>query len=231
MTHARSVQIPLNLTPRLPYSPHGFLVHEGVHAIVHTFTQALTTPRFDIFFVHGASRRGKTHLSIKLFDIAAEGGRYPKLYDGAELSKSLVEVSGEAPVVLVDNADKLLMQLLPGDSGPFVSLVERLRTASAKLVLLSATEMNELPCDEHIMSRIAPGAGHHLELPAESELVPLGQLMAKQRGLILTERKVKYLLRRLGRDIREIEDYFDRVNYLSSLFGQQVKMPLLADAI
>jgi len=225
------IQLPLKMSPRLPYTSEGFLLHNGVRNIVELIDQSFHEGEFRIFFVSGKARRGKTHLSIYLFDSAARAGFYPRLVDGQELSVKIEDINAGNKIVIIDDAHEYLVNVAAGNSGAFVKMVETLRVAKAKLILLSSVEVEELTCDDHVKSRLRPGQGLSIESPTDFSLSPLIQLMAKQRGLKLTDRKVNFLLRRLGQDIRSIEDYLDRVNYLSTLFGREVKFPLLSDAL
>ena len=226
-------QLPLNIAPRLSYSADNFLVHDGVRPVVELCEGLLARNGFRILFVPGPARSGKTHLSIKLADLCACSGRYPRLLDGRELAARLHQdrCADASEVYLVDDAHEYLNSVPPGQSGLFVSFVERLRSAGSMLVLLSACEIDELPCDEHIRSRLLAGRSPALRAPAPEYLPQLVDLMARQRGLKLSPRKIEYLIRRLDRSIREIDEYLERVSYLASLFGKAVKLPLLSDAL
>jgi len=59
----------------------------------------------------------------------------------------------------------------------------------------------------------------------------LVEMLATQRGIRLKERKIDFVVRRLGRDIGAVERYFDRVRHLADVLGQSVKFPVLSDAI
>lgn len=229
-------QLGLHLANRLSYASKNFCMHEGVRDCLTAAFTVVTSKQFSICYIVGAPRFGKTHCSIKISDSLVEREYLPRLVEGEDFQEWL---SHQAPRlsftaldrIIVDDADRYLTKILPGQSGPFVNLIETLRRASAGIVLLSSTPMQELPCDEHVMSRLIPGTGYIVGTPGEDDMESLIKLMAEQRGIKLKESKIGFLIKRLRRDIPSIEDYFERVSHLSRVLGQRIRFPLLGDAI
>jgi chromosomal replication initiation ATPase DnaA len=112
-----------------------------------------------------------------------------------------------------------------------VNFVENLRFRGAKLILLSGVDIEELGCDAHVRSRLLPGGGHSLGPPAPEDMGVLVRLLAKQRGLLLSDRQVGYLSSRLRRDCGFVEEYLERVAHLQRVLNSPIKLPLLSDAI
>ena len=81
------------------------------------------------------------------------------------------------------------------------------------------------------MSRLIPGIGFTLGAPPEDSVKDLLKVLARQRGMQLSEKKLLFAARRLARDIRSLEDYLDRVYQLSRTLGKAAQFPLLSDAI
>lgn len=229
-------QLGLLLANRLSYSSKNFFEHAGVKECFQNSLAALNSPLFSICYITGAPRYGKTHLSIKLSDTLMADEYLPKFVEGEEFASWLTTQFPKSTFtsldrIIIDDADKYFASIKPGASGPFVNFIETLRRASAGVVLLSRTPIEELPCDEHVKSRLLPGEGYQLTSPSEEDTETLVRLMAEQRGIKLKERKVGFLVRRLRKDIPSIEDYFERVMHLSRVFGQRIQYPLLNDAI
>jgi len=236
MTNAVHISLPFRIRHRLAYSPDNFFLHDGVAPLVDSLNSALIEPRFQLFFIYGGPRSGKTHLSVFLTSLLTKLGKFPHLLDGAHAKDSLRErslsprsFSGE--VVIVDESERYFQSLPPGESGSFVDLIERIRLDQGKVVFLGATRIGELLCDQHVTSRLGPGAGYEMGIPAESDLEPLIAGMARQRGINLSSRKASFLSPRLNRSIEAIEEYLDRVAMLSSTLSASVDFPLLADAM
>lgn len=232
----KMAQLTLNLASRLSYSAKGFLIHDGVRDLVgHLHTQ-IVSGRYSVSYVVGPARSGKTHLSIECAEECMKRGKLPRLVSGSELScwaeeQQFGEHLGKDEVVLIDDVDQHLLQALPGASGTMVTLVETLRRRGLPLLLFSGTPAERLPCDDHIMSRLKPGLGFELKHPAEQEMSELITRMAHQRGIHLGERKLQFLLKRVRRDIPSIEEYLEKLSYLSDVLGKPVRFPLLGDAL
>lgn len=226
-------QLPLNISPRILYAPEGFLLHDGVQQLVELCENTIRRDDYKTLFITGAARSGKTHLAILLAEICARNGLYPKLLDGKSLTGKLAELIpvDSRDVLIVDDAQEYFDAIAPGQSGPLVGCVELYRKAKGGIIFLSSREIEEFSFDEHIRSRLLPGGGLSIKTPAAEYLPELIDRMAKQRGIKLTEKKIAYLLKRLSRNIQEIEEYIERVNYLSSVFGRSIKFPLLSDAL
>lgn len=228
-------QLPLQIVTRVRYGSENFCVHSGVSDVVDECRGIFARDSFGIAFVSGGRRAGKTHLSIYLVDLLSKLQRFPRLLEGAELGRFLdssgADVFTGEDVIVVDDAHEYLATLRPGDSGPFVAFVEKLRVARAGLILLSRMPIDEFLFDEHVRSRILPGCGRNIVAPAESDMPRLIDSMARQRGILLKERKIGFLVRRVGRDIEALERYFDRVRHLADVMGQSFKFPVLGDAL
>ena len=225
-------QLSLNITPRLAYSAEGFLLHEGVSTIIDHVRVALSAKRFTLFYITGGNRSGKTHLSIYLSDILGKEGRFPRLIEGEEIdSRTDLIASDPGEVLLVDDIDTFLKKKGNDASGPFVNLIESYRKALCPVILFGTTPVEALTNDDHVMSRLRAGTVEIIQAPLESSLPELIELMAKQRGIRLSDRKVDFLIKRLNRSIPEIESYLERLNYLSGVFGKAIKFPLLSDAL
>jgi chromosomal replication initiation ATPase DnaA len=228
-------QLNLNIRPRLVYSAQNFIVHDGVREIISRLAHRPLPHRFELFFAAGPQRCGKTHLSLKIADIVSSQGGYPRLADGANfpawLSEHAAQRLSDDDVLIVDDAHAYLSSLRPGMSGPFVDLIERARTARSRIMLLSEESSESFSFDEHVASRLAAGAALRVGAPSENEMRLLIDALARQRGLSLTERKISYLLRRIPRSVPSVEEYLDKLHYLSQALGKAIRFPLLSDAI
>jgi chromosomal replication initiation ATPase DnaA len=224
-------QLSLNIPPRLSYAAENYLPHAGVRDIL-AAAEGITAETFQLLYCQGSKRKGKTHLSVKLCDLFSRRGFYPRIVEGERIPAWLTELRDGSTIIIIDDVDHYLRNVLPGDSGPFVSRIEELRTAKIPVIALSSVGIEELPCDNHVKSRLFPGAGLHLGSPDIEELPRLVTHMARQRGMLLSERKVGYVVRRIGRDIEAIENYLDRLDYLSNVLGGQgLKFQVISDAV
>ncbi|MCB0318009.1 MAG: hypothetical protein KDD56_04575 [Bdellovibrionales bacterium] len=229
-------QIPLNIINRIPYKRENFILHSGITDIYEICLQLSEADKFQIAYIEGALRTGKTHFAVALTHDLSVKGLFPRLISGSELLKKLNTKEfdhkwDKNDVLIVDDSDHFFLAIDSGASGSFVDLIESMRTAKSKVILFSSVSKNEFPCDEHILSRINQGAGFLIKPPDSEEINPLIDVMARQRGISLSENKREYLVKRIPRSVEEIEKKLDNVSYLSQLFGEKVKFPLLAKSV
>jgi chromosomal replication initiation ATPase DnaA len=229
-------QLSLKLFDVVRYRPDRFIAHRGVKEILVHLKQELSEERFSLTTIYAPKRSGKTHLAVYLADRWISAGYHPRIISGedlisetAEISSAPLELSPE--ILIIDSADIWLKQLTPGKSGPFVQLVERLRMNAGKLILLSGTETQDLPCDDHVMSRIRAGFQVPLLPPVEEDLPDLLIELARQRGIRLKSRSLHFLLKNLRRNIPDLERYLERLLHLTKVLGKGLKFQLIADAI
>ncbi len=227
-------QLSLNLTPRFSYSAKNFIWHTGVQELASQIVALLeaTPPRF--CYVYADKRSGKTHFSIALADRLISRGLRPVLLDGEEFKKLVLSEKIkllEKETLVVDDCEVLFNGLMAGDSGPVVRFFEALRVNEIGLVLLSGKRISEFPCDEHITSRLRGCAQMEMAAPEYENVPKVLDCMAKQRGLSLGGRRLKFLEKRVSRSIPEIEDYLSRLAYLADLLGKKVNFSTLGDAL
>ena len=202
-------QIPLDITPCLPYQADSFVVHSGVIKILEYCVVEAVRDSFGICVIQGDSKGGKTHLSIKLYDEFSRLGLTPRLVDGFSFEEFLVELGAGAQfpkgtALILDDADEYFSKLHPGSSGEFVNLVEALRRSRSFFVILTAKPLENFNIDEHILSRIRPGLGFEIGMPEENEVGEILRSMLHQRGIALAEKKIAFLEKRVGRDVSAI---------------------------
>ena len=231
-----SSQLSLHIPTYVKYSPQDFYLHSGVRSLYEAVVSLVLEKSAQSFFITGKARSGKSHLCFALADALSGKGLIPRVLSGNDLAVWLDELplthrSLEQEMVLIDDVDVYLKQRSEGQSGQFVSLMEFCKARKIPVLLFSSAELSDFPCDAHIMSRLRAAAHYRIESPAESELSEIFQILAKQRGLQLSERKRDFLRKRLGRDIESLEQYIERLLYLSDVLGKSAKFDLLHDAL
>ncbi|RMG44287.1 MAG: hypothetical protein D6719_02135 [Candidatus Dadabacteria bacterium] len=229
-------QLGLKIPARISYKADNFIRHSGVRTIINQVLSLANSEAFNLCWIEGERRSGKTHLSITLTDLLINYKFQPRCIEGAEFkdfleSGQVEQISARTMPFIIDSAEEYFNSLTTGNSGAFVNFIEKLRVAGSLVIFLSRTSVQSLACDEHIMSRLRPGQGLKINMPADEELPEVIAAMAKQRGMVLSERKIEFIRRRIGRSIEAIERYLDRVYHLSSVLGRGVRFPILGDAL
>lgn len=210
-------QVPNQLKLDLPaphlYRPGLFLEHQGVTEIVGQAKLALASGKARLLWIEGAKRSGKTHLVSVIDEISRGLGLRLCLLAGAQLAGLLGELTEEDLLgyagVVIDDIDIYLQSVGPGHSGQLVNLLELCRNSSRVVFALSSTALSELPCDNHVISRLRGATIALLGPPADSELPLVIDIMAKQRGVRPMPRARKSFLIRGGRSIADIQNMLD----------------------
>ena len=228
-------QLALRMPTRVLYAAENFLVHAGVREVLENITQLSAARAFGALAVSGVARSGRTHFSIFLVDYLTKQGAIPYLIEGPELAEFMnaPERLSISPleIFVVDNAEQYFSGILPGASGPFVDFFERVRRGGGQIIFLFSEPQGALPCDEHILSRLKAATVGRIVGPSESDMPELIRMMARQRGFRLSPKKVDFLVNRLGRSVPSVDEYFDRVQHLTEVFGRPIQFPLLQDAL
>ena len=226
-------QISLNLNNSLNYQAGFFYSHAGVKEILEAVLAGYQQEIFSRFFITGSSRSGKTHLAFKLADLALQLGKFAKVISGDNFSDWIntqyekIEADNNT-VIIVDDLD---CYFKTGSSGEFVSFYETLRLCKAKLVLLSNCSINTMNVDNHIASRLQSGGALEIFKPEDHDLKGLLRLMARQRGIELSQRSIEYLEKRIGRTIQDIEAHLNRLLAHSQHLSQPIKFAMLSDIL
>jgi len=229
-------QLSLELQHPLVYSAESFYLHEGSKNLCTRLEVALHGKGYSTFFIVGEKRAGKSHLLVYLHEQSSKAGLFPKIIEGKDFLAWMQNSNSQAKdyneeVILVDDVDHCFNDLPAGASGPFVALVEKLRHKNCTLIMTSTLQIEELPCDQHIVSRLREGNVEFLSAPAEEDLWPILQAIAKQRGLKLNDRKASFLQKRLPRNLADLETYFDKLCRLLLSSTGSIKIKTLQDAL
>jgi chromosomal replication initiation ATPase DnaA len=229
-------QLTLSMLPQVVYRPDQFVRHAGVAQSLDEALATLATNKYGAVLVSGVARSGKTHFVIALAAEIGSRGLFPRFIEGGGLAQFLSGTGGTCSfrgdeVLIIDDIHLYLDGILPGESGPFVSFVERVRAAGAHLVVTSRVLPTEFRCDGHVMSRISEATHLRIQEPDEGSIPPLLSSMARQRGIKLSPKKIEFLERRIRRSISSIEEYLEKVVHLSAVLGQRVSLSLLGDAL
>jgi chromosomal replication initiation ATPase DnaA len=225
-------QLSLQLHDKLVYSANNFYLHEGIKNLITNINALTDSSIFQLAFIEAPKSAGKTHCSIYLYELLKKTNNC-LLISGEELNLFLDQ---EIPIVsnniiIIDDSHLYLNNIQAGQSGKLVAFIEKLRVANGKLISFSATSVDELPCDEHIKSRLNVGVGHKILQPSEADFEQLFNALCMQRGLKLKTRQIDFLSKRLGRDIHTLQNYCDKLYNLAKNSDYSVNFELLEEAL
>lgn len=229
-------QLSLKLAVDPTYKPTEFVPHQGVALIIERVVSDLTCSSFALHWIEGAARSGRSHLAIHI-NSKATATRGSTVYMSGALLESRISAVSERirtlgiGAVVIDDLDIYLNSVQVGESGPFVELVELCRVHRVALIVTSKSPIQALPCDDHVKSRLRAAQESFIGAPRDDELNPILAVMAKQRGIRLSDRNVSFLTQRVGRCVGDLERYLIRAIHLGDLMGGKFKRQLLARAM
>jgi chromosomal replication initiation ATPase DnaA len=233
-------QLPLRLPRRIPYDGEHFFSHSGVTPLEMAVIESARVPRFSLLWLVGSARSGKTHLALSCARLLLSHNAYPRLIEGKDFEdfsrKELFLQKDEGPhmkkeVLLIDDIDNYLTQCAGGSSGPFVHVVESFRARGGCIIGFARCAHHMLLCDEHVMSRLNASLMMSLGHPSRGELPPLIELLARQRGIVLSEKKIHYIASRVAPTCKDIEDTLEKLDDLEEVTRQGFGFSLLGDAL
>lgn len=231
-----SSQLNLALTPKLSCKYENFYAHAGVKPVLDLVESLLSDPKvFRLVSIVGKPRFGKTHLAIGLQGLLIERQAYSVVFDGGD-SKDVASIPKEVAAggnraIIVDNAAAWLQKITAANSGPFVDIYESARGKGVLLILLFGRELGGLNVDEHVMSRLNAGEVLEIGTPSREDLNRILQVLAQQRGILLSKTKLKFLETRLPNSISDLEAYMNQVLYFSTVLNRKITIQLLSSLV
>ena len=184
-----------------------------------------------MLFLWGTEGGGKSHLLQAACRLAQELGMAPvyvPLAEAAELSPSLLEDAEKAPLVCLDDVERIAGRT--DWEAALFSLTERMRAAGGLQVCAANVPPGRLRLRlPDLTSRLAWGTVYALQPLGDAEKLEAVRLRARNRGFELPEDVVQYILSRYPRDMRSLFDLLDRIDRASLTHQRRVTIPFLRE--
>jgi DnaA family protein len=185
----------------------------------------------NMMFLWGAEGCGKSHLLQAACRLAQELGMAPvyvPLAEAAELSPSLLEDAEKAPLVCLDDMERIAGRA--DWEAALFSLTERMRAAGGMQVGAATVPPARLGLKlPDLTSRLAWGTVYALQPLGDAEKLEAIRLRAQNRGFEMPEDVVQYILSRYPRDMRSLFDLLDRLDRASLTHQRRVTIPFLRE--
>lgn len=182
-----------------------------------------------MMFLWGADGSGKTHLLQAACRLAQEIGIAPvyvPLAEAGELSPSLLESVEQAPLVCLDDVERVADRA-EWEMALF-SLIERLRAAGGLLISAACAPPARLGLRlPDLTSRLAWGAVYALQPLSDAEKLEAVRLRARNRGFDMPEDVARYILSRYPRDMHSLFNLLDRIDREALAHQRRVTIPFL----
>jgi len=181
-----------------------------------------------LLYFYGPSSAGKSHLlfaAMRLAKHESVSTTYLSLSD-QHVNTDMLEMVATQDLVFIDNIHEWA-----GDEAKeraLFTLFEQIKHVGGQLVLAS----HQLPesCGfviPDLVSRLSSGLIYGLfELTEEQQLDAI-KMRANQRGLLISDDTVKYLLKRSSRDNRELFKILERIDQASLVEQRRITIPFV----
>jgi DnaA family protein len=186
-----------------------------------------------VFYMFGIGGVGKSHLLHASSTFTAQNGKTSLCLSCSELKNLSIEVlDGLERIDLICLDD---LEFIAGDDlwqqGIF-DLFNRLVENNKKLLITGDQSANQLGITlPDLVSRIGWGYTEQVKALDDEETITALQYRAHQRGLMLSDEVVKFLLNRLTRDMGSLIDTFDLLDKASIRQQRKITIPFIKQTI
>ncbi len=187
-------------------------------------------PKERYLFLWGRAGTGKTHLLQAACRSVQEAGHtapvYVPLKEAARLSPAILEELEHVALVCVDDVDRI-----SGDplwERALFQLCERSRSSDNVLIFSANAAPSHLGLKlPDLATRLGWGLVYQLRLLGDDERLTAIRLRAQNRGLDMTEKVARYVLRRFPRDMHSLFELLERIDSASLASQRRITIPLI----
>jgi len=211
-------QIPLAIGPE-PLPTFGNFV-PGANGAALQHLQTLTLPAAPVY-LWGPAGSGKTHLLRALASDCQGAGLVVARFDAADGMPWTLPP--DAALAVIDRCEALDA---PAQHAAFALFVAA-ATQGLQLVAAGRLPPVDLPLRDDLRTRLAWGHVFALEPLAETETRAVLRREADQRGILLSDEVMDYVLARFERDLSHLMRLLDRLDHYALARARPVTVPLL----
>ena len=211
-------QIPLAIGPE-PLPTFGNFV-PGANGAALQHLQTLTLPAAPVY-LWGPAGSGKTHLLRALASDCQGAGLVVARFDAADGMPWTLPP--DAALAVIDRCEALDA---PAQHAAFALFVAA-ATQGLQLVAAGRLPPVDLPLRDDLRTRLAWGHVFALEPLSETETRAVLRREADQRGILLSDEVMDYVLARFERDLSHLMRLLDRLDHYALARARPVTVPLL----
>lgn len=203
------------------------------HEVLSALQSLHNTGPSPVVFLYGASGVGKTHLLQAACVRASEQQQQASYLPLRELQRygpELLQGAERMDLVCLDDVSEVVQQ--PLWNRALFNLHLDLEERGGKLLLADEQTPAALPIAlPDLASRILAGTVLRVQPLDDAAQIEALQLHAGQRGLILPEDVVSYLLRRLPRDMHTLCGFLDELDLASLTAQRKLTVPFVKQVL
>lgn len=182
-------------------------------------------------YLWGASGLGKTHLLHAACHHAHRAGRsafYLPLEQGGQFAPQILDGIEHYPLLALDNIDCVMG--LPQWEHALFTLYNRAQDQGSQLLITANVAPAQLGCTlPDLRSRLGWGLVYQLQDIDDADKMQALQRRAAQRGLVLGDDVVAYLLKRVPRDMPTLFALLERLDQAALAAKRKVTIPFVRE--
>lgn len=207
--------------------------HNGQNrSIVNYLQQELYTQKNNIY-LWGNSGCGLTHLLHALCETASlqqKTAMYLPLKEASLYTPEILVNIEQVSVLCLDDIDAVIGQLLWEEA--LFDAYNRSRDNNTIWVCTAKTSVRGLNCVlADLQSRLSWGQVFHMELLTEAERMAALQLRAKERGMIVNDEVIHFLLNHYQRDLGALLLLLERLDNASLAEKKRLTIPFVKEVL
>lgn len=226
-------QLPLNIGLRDSPSFDNFYGEERREAVTIMRSVLAGAGTGHVIYLHGPGGAGKTHLLAAAVRHAHEEGRgffAASLAEPGQARPELLEGLGESGLVCIDDVDIGLGELAWEEA--LFDVYLRMEACSSPLLIASRVgPFATKPALPDLASRLRGAIAIRLSPLSEASVRLVLAARARDRGFVLGDDVLEYLLRRGRRDMHALMAYLDRLDTTSLAEKRRITVPLMRDIL
>lgn len=181
-----------------------------------------------LLFIYGPSGSGKSHLlfaSMRLAKQEVVNTSYVSLCD-KHVTIGMLEMLHVQDLVFIDNIDAWAGDL--EKERALFTLFEQIKHAGGQLVISSPNTAESTGFKlKDLVSRLVSGLIYSLHQLTEEQQLDAIKMRANQRGLLISDETVKFLLKRSSRENRELFKILERIDQASLVEKRRITVPFI----
>ena len=224
-------QMSLGLSVNNNQQFESFYTANSAKLLVSTFKQLIDQNLDDFIFLSGSKGSGKTHLLLSALHYAQHQQldcAYLPLEDFIDFpAKDVIENYSNVKLLLIDDIEACAIHP-EWQTALFDLYNNRLNVGLATIFSASHTARN-LDCIElnDLKSRLAACLSFHIPVLNDTELEQFLQFIAEQRGIVLTEQCLQFILLRAGRSLNSLLNVINKLDAAQLSAGRKITVPFI----
>ena len=230
-------QINLRLRKKLIYSPENFFWYQDIDLLKKDAEQdaeKFDTSQTASYLVIGKPSAGKTHLALTLLDKYRTNRIDAELIVSLNELESIISRNSIPKVIIFDAFDNYLKNYKDRSNNQelaskLITSFDSCKSQQIRLIILS--EKKPSFKDPALSSRLNEMVQIQIGKVTIQEQKGMLEMIARQRGYKLPPALLEYISKRVPREISEIIDFFNRLEYVQAESNLKVNRELIAKIV